>query len=102
MSLHTVRRLACVALALVATAWIPFADPRPSTQRTPSVDRRTDGLPPAVVLAPDRKQAADDLVARVPEARIHYDRVAGAPSWISSRIGFLSAPAELFSLQGQV
>lgn len=61
---------------------------------TVNLDKRTNASP-SMQLTLERQQAATQLQSRLPSARIYYDRVTGAPSWISSTIGFLSGPPDL-------
>jgi outer membrane protein assembly factor BamB len=78
--------LALIVSTGQASAFAPTGKPS-----TPNLDKRT-AAPPSAQFTPARQQAAAQLQARIPSARIDYDPVTGAPAWIASVWGFLSGP----------
>jgi hypothetical protein len=64
----------------------------PMNPRTPSYDRRTNGLVAAQITA-ERQVAAAALQSRLKMLRVDYDPVTATPAWIS-RMGFLTRPTD--------
>ncbi len=95
MTSHKIIRLpAAITFILIASAAQVLGAEQLGKPPTPSLDKRI-GASPGLQLTSERQQAAVQLQARLPSVRIDYDQVTGAPSWISSTIGFLSGSPEL-------
>ena len=89
--LRVADRTGAVALALIIASVVnTSAFLAPSEPRTPSFDKRTDGLVAAQPTA-ERRAAAAALQSRLPTLRVDYDPLTITPAWIS-RMGFLSSP----------
>jgi len=59
----------------------------------PNFDKRADEEVKAL-LTVEQAEAAGQLQARVPAARIDVDEILGSPAWVISTEGFLTAPQE--------
>src|SRR5689334_11580996 len=80
------------AIALLCFTWRAFAFLPPANPRLPDFERRT-GQPAPQTMVPSEKSAALlGLHASLPNATIDFDRVSGAPAFISAPGGFLSGP----------
>lgn len=87
-----IRRIWSITLAgiLAFASWTASAAPK--NNRLPDIDRREADRGIGPNPSSTQATAAEHLKARLPDARVDFDKLTGAPRIVSSWRGFLSAP----------
>ena len=85
------RHLAALIAFFLAlfTALVPAAQIL-AANHLPNFDKRDGGLPSANAVSADQRDGAAQLRLRLPQARVDFDPITGAPKLISAGDGFLS------------
>ena len=93
--MKTILTLAAIltgAAVLLSSNALAFREP--DRVRLPDIDKRLEAQPARAALRPERAPAVENLRARLPQARVDFDFVTGAPMCSPKRVaapgGFLS------------